>query len=255
VLGWPDGSQAQGLVWSLPEDTSFVRFEGDYKETLFRPQNVQGDLSLQWRAHLIIRSVGKEEADFNGRSVPCRWLEFESVTGREVAGKIQPGPGGLILVKALVPEEKINGKSRDENDIAIEYLPIIKGFMKIDDKPVEELETKILQLYPLLTQLRNYSDLKSQGQESLEIAGQNVDCQKLLGSVATENNTSRSTNTATIWETKGVPFGLAKYSVKIEREQKDPLADRTEYRPAAEITIVMQAIEHGSGDQSKLATP
>jgi hypothetical protein len=248
-------ANAQGIVWSLPDDTSFVRFEGDYKETVYRPQNNDGDLILSWRRILFIRSVGAETAEYNGEFTPCRWLEFEMQTGKEVAGKIQPGPGGYLVIKALVPEKAITDKTKDADGIPMEFLPMVKGFRKIDDRPVEELPAGVLQLYPTLTLLRNYTSLESGGAEDVTMAGQTIATEKFQGEMVIENPTTRSTHHATIWKADGVPFGLTKWTVKIEHEKKDSTADRADFRPSVEISMTMEATEKGTNDQSKLATP
>ena len=246
-------SLAQGLVWSLPEDTSYVRYEGEYKETIFRPENVNGDLSLSWRRSLTIRSVGKLTADYKGEQLPCRWLEFEMSTGREVAGRIAAGPGGYGIIKVLVPEKFITGKSRDQNNIPVEYIPIVKGYRKIDDNPVETLNGGILQLYPMFSLLRNYTDVKDAGQENLELNQINYTCTKNTAKLSFESPVSRSTHEATMWQSADAKFGLAKWQVKIEREKKDGTAARGDFRPESEITVKMEAVEQGDGDQSRIA--
>ena len=65
-------ASAQGLIWSLPEDGKWVRFEGTYQQTELRPNSNEGPLQLEWVQHITIKSVGKEDADFKGQKVPCR---------------------------------------------------------------------------------------------------------------------------------------------------------------------------------------
>ncbi|HLQ44301.1 MAG TPA: hypothetical protein VK137_06205, partial [Planctomycetaceae bacterium] len=78
VGGWAFAPQsdanAQGLIWKLPEDGAWVRYEGTYKQIETRASTGQADLEIEWIQHLTIKSVGQVEAEFEGQTVPCRWL-------------------------------------------------------------------------------------------------------------------------------------------------------------------------------------
>ena len=49
---------AQGLIWSLPEqEGTWVRYEGEYKQTEFRPGVATGDQIFNWRRNVTIKSL------------------------------------------------------------------------------------------------------------------------------------------------------------------------------------------------------
>src|SRR4029079_352031 len=110
-------ARAQTLVWSLPEkDCAWVRFEGTYKQTQARPESNAGDETLAWRSELTVSSVGKTKAAFEGNELPCRWVEFKTVTKVDDLDK-QPGPGGTYVYKVLIPEKFVIGKPIDDDGI------------------------------------------------------------------------------------------------------------------------------------------
>ncbi len=242
---------AQGLIWSLPEDGSWVRFEGDYRQTDYRPENNLGDLNLQWRQHLEIRSVGSEQAEYNGETVPARWIEFETTTGT-AEGEIKAGPGGHQIYKILVPDSAIIGQPRDSNQIANEYLPIIKGYHKIGDEPAREIESGVFQAYPTVALLRNFQDLEEIGPSSVKVPAGTFDAIGYDGSLVSEGETTRTTNKAQIYASKEVPFGLVKWTVQIDREQRGSTDTRDSFKPHSQIRLTMEAHEIGSGAQSKI---
>ena len=54
---------AQGLIWKLPKDGTWVEFEGEYSQTEFRPNSPDGDLKPEpWSRRLRISSVGQQMA-------------------------------------------------------------------------------------------------------------------------------------------------------------------------------------------------
>lgn len=256
LMAATESSHAQGLLWNLPEDGSWVRYEGSYRHVKFRPQSNQGDLVLAFRRNLEIRSVGKENADYNGQSVPCRWIEIEVVTGKEVDGSIKPGPGGQRIYKVLVPESEIQGKTVGTNGIPIEFVPIVKGFAKIGVKDVEPIETLALQVYPVLTLVHHSGNpQKAANPESVTTIAKDVQATAITDKIVQESKTTRSTNKTDLWISDEVPFGPAKWNVNILREGKGSTDLRNAFQQSAEITVSMQLAEIGTDAQSKLATP
>jgi hypothetical protein len=73
---------AQGLIVRLPKDGSWVRYEGNVKQVEFRPEAPEGNIQMEWIQHLTIKSVGREQALYHGKQVPCRWVEIKIVTGK-----------------------------------------------------------------------------------------------------------------------------------------------------------------------------
>ena len=71
------GVSAQGLIFNLPEDGKMVEYEG----TLTQGTSADDESPLSWTCQLTIKSVGRENAEFQGESQPCRWLEIKVLTG------------------------------------------------------------------------------------------------------------------------------------------------------------------------------
>ena len=261
-LGWGLASaSAQGLVWSLPADGTWVKYAGTYKQKQERPGNPNGPLELEWIVNLTIQSVGEAMADIDGVSTQCRWLEFKLVNGKPGAGGVEagaaidPGPHGTRIYKVLVPVDKINGKLVDAQNLPVTYLPIVSGFKKIGSRPVEPIEEKVLQVYPVLTLFANYLDLAPNGDVvDVELKGYgSVKAKQMTGSLKLQSPTNRSVNTGDIWLSDEVPFGWAKSTVKVVREQKSQNAEEAEYAADAEIDVELSAVEKGEGAKSDLA--
>jgi hypothetical protein len=246
------------LIWSLPADGSWVRYEGEYRETEFRPNAPEGDEILTWDTHLTIKSVGSEMAEFDGESQPCRWIEFKVVTGKTVEGAIDPGPVGTRIYKVLVPESRITGQVSYGADIPVSFVPIVQGYRQIGGRPLEPITTSVLQIYPVISLLQHYKPKDIQ-----QVSDQPVPAEVALGvnaiqykaSHRMEGPSSRSLNEAELWKSDEVPFGLARWRVRVVRESKDSAAPRSDFKPAAEFTVDMKAAEAGTNAQSELVTP
>lgn len=245
---------AQGLLWKLPEDGTWIRYEGDYRETDLRPDAPEGALKIQWDRHVIIKSVGKEDAEFEGKTVPCRWIEFKTVTGHTVEGAIDPGPVGQVIYKVLVPEESVTGKPVDSVGLPVSFIPIVKGFRKVGVTPVKNLESGVLQIYPMISLLQQYEKFEEAGNEELDLPLGSISATKMTASHKMEREESRSENQATIWVSESSPFGLAAWNVKIVREEKQASDKREAFEQKAEIIVDMKAAEIGEGAQSELVT-
>jgi hypothetical protein len=249
-------ASAQVLIWSLPEeDGAWIDFTGTYRVIQARPNNSEGDLQLEWRSDLRISSVGKETADVGGKSVACRWVEFKSVTKPNDLEK-SPGPGGICLYKVLIPEDRVTGKTVDEVGLPITYLPIVKGYRKVGERDVEEVNEKVLGVYPLIAPVVAYPDLKpaSPPQEDLDLG-------EKLGPVSTNvfdgNSTvvseyRRSTNAGRLWRAETLPFGLAKFRVNLLREERGVAAPPGEFSKSAVVEVELTAVEKGTGMKSEL---
>jgi hypothetical protein len=70
-------ANGQGLIFHLPEDGKMVEYEG----TLTQGTSAEDEAPLTWTCELTIKSVGREDAEFQGTSQPCRWLEIKVLTG------------------------------------------------------------------------------------------------------------------------------------------------------------------------------
>lgn len=260
LISWTATVSAQGLLWSLPEDGTVVKYVGKYKHKQERPDNNAGALELEWDSELIIQSVGQEDAEFAGTMQPCRWIEIKLVTGKpsakgvEAGATIDAGPNGTRIYKVLIPESRVTGQLRDSQGLPVTFIPIVKGVRKIGKRDVEPIGQKVLASFPTLGLFANYADMASEGDESeLDLPGiGSVKSQMMKGTLKLQNSTSKSENVGEIWLSADVPFGWAKYHVKLTRESKDITAPETDFAPAAEIEVEMVAVEKNTGAKSEL---
>jgi len=149
----PQVSNAQGLIWSLPEDGTSMQWFGTYKQTEERAGSDEGPQTIQWNRQLTIKSVGKETAEFRGRPVPCRWIEIKVVTGKpssDVEGGTDAGLIGARIYRVLVPEGQIYSTTVDSISIPVSFLPIVKGYRRFGEQEIQPIKSKVLQVYPLL---------------------------------------------------------------------------------------------------------
>jgi len=252
----PTPVAAQGLVWSLPEEEGvWVRYSGTYTNVQERPQSTEGPLEISRLSELKISALKRETIEVDGESVPARWLEFKLVSGTQSAEGIQPGPYGTRIYSVLVPESAITGKLVDDDGIPEQFLPILKGYRKIGDKPAEVLQERILKVYPLLTLLMDYKDFAQQGEEpeQLDLPQYGmVSARHFVGTETLETATTRSVNRGELWLSPDVPFGWAQSKVTVVREVKESTQPREEFRKAAEITVQMAVAEMGTGAQSEI---
>jgi hypothetical protein len=254
----PLESQAQGLLLKLPPDGTWVRYEGTYAQTEIRPETATGQLEITpWSEVVTIKSVGQETAEYQGSSVPCRWLEFKIERGRAVDGKINTGLSGLEIYKVLVPEPGIDA----EFDVTAEdppsgFLPIVKGFRKVGSGEPRALEAPALRLYPLavlLSHARGWTVAESGVDPGVGIGA--VQAEKLTGGLSEERSSSRSTTQMAVWTSPDVPFGIAAWTATIERSKKDDRQARTEFKPVTRIVVSLKAQGTGDNAQSELSTP
>lgn len=247
-------TQAQGLIWNLPEDGTWVRYEGTYSQLIRRPDSTAGDLQLEWTRHLTIKSVGQEEDTYQGQVQPCRWIELKVITGQVKEGLIDAGPGGTRIYKLLVPEAAIAGQILDAEGILVSHIPVVRGFRKIGDEDAQPIESGAFQLYPLVSFLQHYRDLKTESTEAsqIQIPQGFVNATEWKGQVTMESRSNRSVNEAQIWRSDDLPFGVAKWLVRDVREEKHPTQSRDLFRETMEVTIEMSAHEVGAGAETEL---
>lgn len=249
-------ADAQGLLWNLPPEGTWVRYEGTYREVELRPDNPEGDLTIEWIRHVTLKSLTSEMAEYEGEQVPCRWIEIESITGVSSELGIDPGPAGARIIKVLVPEHRIIGDERDGEQIPVTFVPVVQGYRQFGDAEPEPVETGVLRVYPLLTLLAYYQDMQPQGQaEPLTIPLGTIEATRYTGTLTMENSESRSVNQAEIWRSSAVPFGVAQWNVKLTREEKLSYQPRSEYRSTGEVDVEMSAHESGTDAESGLNVP
>jgi hypothetical protein len=251
-------AHAQILIWSLPkEDGAWVRFEGSYKQTQARPESNAGDEVFEWRNELTISSVGTEEAKFGDSKapVPCRWIEFKTITKANDLDK-QPGPGGVYIYKVLIPASKVVGKPLDDDGIPVTVIPIVKGYRKVSTRDVEVVSERALAVYPTVAPLTYYPDLKldesGAGELQLPVSNDPIAVKLFKGSRVLQTNVSRSTNVAEQWLSDSLPFGLAKFQVNLTREEKGLTQSVDEFRRKSFVEVEMSAVAQGNEAKSEL---
>ncbi len=248
-------SQAQGLLWTLPADGEWVHYEGTYSQVELNADAEGRETPIKMTRHLYIKSVGSEKAMYRGKEETCRWIEFKLIMGTDSAAGVDAGPGGERIVKVLIPESSIIQTPYDKDKIRIEYVPVIKGFQKIGQNKAEPLPVPVLQIYPLLSSLTHYIDIKPGGEAAdpeVPVGPMTATPYKCMRQL--EGATSRSTNEATIWRTDEVPFGLAKWTVRVVRESKQSIESRDNFKPVSQVTVEMAAQEKGTDAKSELIT-
>lgn len=249
-------ADAQGLLWSLPQDGTWVRYEGTYSQLVRRPNSTAGDLQLEWVRHLTIKSVGSTEEEYLGNVQSCRWLEFKVVTGQVKEALIDAGPGGTRIYKVLVPEAAIVGQILDAEGILVSSIPVVRGYRKIGDEDPQPIESGVFDLYPLVSFLQHYRNLTAEttDAEQLQIPSGIVPATTWKGGLIMESRSNRSTNEAEIWRSDEIPFGVAKWIVRDVREEKHPTQSRDLFRETMEVSIEMAAHEVGNGAETELVT-
>lgn len=247
----PDSSLAQGVLFRLPKEPgAWVRYEGDVKQSDARPERPEGVEELTWIRHLTIKSLGRENATFQGQEQPCHWIEIISTTG-------QPSEAGIkgirFKYKVLVPESVVHGSARDAAGVPVGMLPIVKGYKQLDFKPVTPIRAKAMRVYPTISLLAHYKDpvVRAENDNPAVPIG-NITAKQVVGSVTMERRTSRSKNDATFWVSDEVPFGLVSWNVKLTREVKDQTDPRTAFKQVSLVEVQMSAHEIGDNAESEI---
>ena len=248
-------AQAQGLLWNLPEDGSQVHYEGTYTQTIYRPQSAKGNLDLKWLRHLTIRSVGQKDAMYKGNMEACRWIEIKVQTGGASADGVDTGSVGERIYKVLVPESVIKGAVKDEEGIPVSYIPIVEGYRKTSERNLtpEPIKSKMLQVYPVISLIRHYNSMdQSEIEQTVQVGQIDVQAKELTGKLVQESRTRRITHETTLLNSKDVPFGLAKWSVKVVEERKANVETRDQFQPVSEVTVEMSVRRIEANAQSEL---
>ncbi len=268
--------QAQGLIWSLPQDGAWVRYQGDYTQLVRRPNSTEGDLNLTWRRYLTIKSVGQIEVTVEGEAdpVPCRWIEIKVETGEVREGLIDAGPGGVRIYKLLVREDAIQGTLThdipDVGTIFVSYIPLVQGttmqdgmqvavgpgWRKLGELPAEPIEGEVFQLYPAVSLLRHYHQLEEQGNpQTVQTPLGDGQATEYEGTLQMETSAHRSTNTAEIFRCDIVPFGVLRWTASTTTEKKVTVQPRDMFEETVQISEEMSLIEaYPDGAETELVT-
>ena len=251
--GFTSSAKAQGLIFNLPEDGTAVEYEG----TLTQATGPDDQEPLSWTCELSIKSVGSEDAEYNGLVQPCRWIEIKTLTGKAGAAGIDPGPVGARIYKVLVPESKIMDDSVDADNVPNDMLPIVRGFRRLGEEAVKEIKTPALRIYPTISLLTNYDNpevIATNSQPEVTLQGPPITAKQLKGKMVMERAESRSTNEGEYWVSKDVPFGLARWVVSVTREEKESTAPRADFRVVNIVSVDMKLKRQRSDVESELVT-
>ena len=248
-------AQAQGLIWELPPDGSWVRFEGSYTQEEVRP-GAAGNLTLQWIRHLTIKSVGQTQEDYRGETVDCRWIEIKVQTGRILDGRVDTGSVGERIYKVLIPEAEVLGSLQDSEGLPVSYLPIIRGYRKTNDRDPtpKPLKAGVFQVFPVVSYIRHYKSMeKSDVPGSIGVGDDDFATTVLTGSNEQESRTFRIKHeTKELHRTAEVPFGLAYWKIEVTEERKGEVLPRSEFTFASKVEVEMTAREIGTDAASEL---
>jgi hypothetical protein len=263
ALGFCETARAQGLILNLPKDGAWVRFEGTVKQVEFRPEAPEGDISMEWIEHLTIKSVGQEEAVYNGKKVPCRWVEIKILTGKPSESGVETGPVGERIYKILIPEVRVLGAVADAEKIPFSFLDIVKGYRKIAGNvtpiPLAGGGEGAFQAYPLVGPLMHFDTIEpAGGDEQVQVPGGAIKAKKFKARRVIESPTVRTTCEAEFLrcDPEAIPFALAKWTTKTTIERKDSRAARsTAFKPATQVNVEMSAHEWGTGAKTEITAP
>ncbi|WP_437185064.1 hypothetical protein SH668x_002154 [Planctomicrobium sp. SH668] len=259
LVGMAQVANAQGLIVALPADGTWVRYEGTYTQVVNQTNSPNEAVTLDFRRITTIKSVGTEEAEYLGETVPCRWLEIKSETGKATEGVIASGPGQTRIYKILVPEETVTAETfrsvGDEHPIHNSYLTIVKGYRKIDDQEPTEITTEVFVLYPVISLLRAYEDHEADpATESVTTPAGTFSSQKFIGNLVQESNSERSINRGEVVRSAEIPFGLVSWDVKLEVFEKGTTEARDDFQELMTVEEKMEAIEIGTNAQSEIVS-
>jgi hypothetical protein len=248
---WGTTAVAQGLILNLPEDRMSVEYEG----TLTQGTSVDDQSPLSWNCELTIKSVGREDAEFEGKVQPCRWVEIKTLTGKAGAAGIDPGPVGARLYKILIPESKVIDNWEDSDSIPNDLMPIIKGYRRLGEDAAKPITTPAIRFYPTITLLNNYRNpetIATADTPEVLIQGENITARHMKGTLVMESQKTRSVNEGEYWVSKDVPFGLARWIVTVTNYEKDSAAPVSEFRPVAVRKVDMKLRRKRTDAESEL---
>ncbi|MAG93019.1 MAG: hypothetical protein CMJ48_04650 [Planctomycetaceae bacterium] len=246
-------ANAQGLIWKLPEkDGVQVRYGGVYTHTTFDPvTNVQKDKTA-WDRTLTISSVGRESGD----SGAARWIEFKVEMRKKDDVGAELGPVAVRIYKVLIDEKEELGRTPTADDpLPVTFIRIKKGYRKLSDADPEPITSGVLQVFPTVSLLRHFREFKSGSgtPDDPQLANHpDLKAAKWSGTFSMESLRSQSVNSADIWSSKDVPFGLARWDVNIVRKSKRATAPRDDFVKVTEIVLNMEFKEAVEGAKSEL---
>ena len=252
---------AQGLIFSIPEDGSGIEYAGTVSYETIRADIAEGKETITKARELSIKSVGVEDADFEGVTQPCRWIEIKVTTGTKGEAGIDPGPVGSRIYKFLVPESKLIGKATDADSIPNIVLPIVKGYRRSGEAAVRPMKSRAIAIYPTICQLTHYpepevvAETESPQTRLGESSGRSFNAKHLKGRKVMERPSSRSTNEGNFWVSDEAPFGLVRWEVTVTQEKKESTATRDTFQEVSTTTCEMSVSKIEANAESELVIP
>lgn len=250
-------SQAQGLLFHLPEDGTGVEYEGEIIQETIRDDIKAGKETIRKARVISIKSVGREDREFDGSLQACRWIEIKVVTGDAGEAGIDPGPVGSRIYKVLVPEIKILESAADDSGVPNIMLPIVEGYRRSGEAEVVSIKSQAIGIYPTICQLMNYPEqnvVSAASAPSTKMANASFSAKHIKGVQVMERRESRTTNEADFWVTKEVPFGLARWEVVVKREKKESTANRDDFKEFSTTKSTMSVRRILNNVESELVT-
>lgn len=228
----PAAANAQGLLWYLPKDNTGVEYQGVITTETVRDDLEDGKEVISKERQMTIKSVGQEEAEYDGTMQTCRWIEIKVVTGEAGAAGIDPGPVGQRIYKVLVPESKIIDQPKDDSGVENIMIPIVKGFRRNGESAVQPIKTKALAFYPTICQLMTFPSLSviaSSETPQMKATNISVNARHVKGTATIERPESRTEAEADMWVSREVPFGLARWETTVVQKTKESTAPRSAF--------------------------
>ncbi len=254
VFGIQAHVSAQTLIWNLPAEGSWVRFQGTFEQTEARPGAAGGDLELPpWSEQVTIKALGSEMAEVAGEQKPCRWIEIRIERGKEVDGKLDTGLAGLEIYKVLVPETAIPQGITNQEGIPLSFLPVVKGYRKVGSGEITPIVSPALQLYPLGVLAGYYRTMTvGNAPEDLSTPAGPQSATKYEGKLEVERAGSRTQEDSTIWRSAEIPFGVAGWTANVVRQVKDERAPRDDFKTVSTVKSSVRLSGTGTDATSDL---
>jgi hypothetical protein len=248
---------AQGLLWHLPETENFsVMYYGKFtQQDISKGNTGVAPPPIVWDREIIISSLSRAKGFYGGKEVDCRWIEISIRTG-VFDEDIDTGPAGKRVYKILVPESKIIGKTTDADKIFVSMIPIAldkdgktQGAKKIGTTSPKRMTAPVLHVYPILSLLTHYHDLKPTGSDNpinVDKPKQQISpdaYKKYTAFRSVESPSSRSENTASLYFSDLVPTKIAKWEVSVVHKSKNSSQGKDEFKPTWKFSTSMTVRE------------
>lgn len=253
LMLFPSLCSAQGILWNLPEVGTQVNYEGTVSQELLRDPSVGENLSHQWEKQLELRCVGEQQAEFEGQTVDCRWIEIESKTGTRVDGNLDMGPGAHRILKLLVPVNAVSLKLTKSNGLPKTTLPILKGYQLIDQGTAEPISSNYVSLYPLISQvsISHHAEQATGASESVGV--DSFESEIFRDKTSEESKTRKIENQTQVTVGPEMPFGAMMWEVEISTYSKGASVPVDGFVQVSTLTEQMQAVSISQNAQAAIS--